>query len=144
MVTPLQLNFSTSFDMHDDRYYTWSPQPLSRSPSELEFVPMLWGQRQVEDFTSSINNTISSLSVTSVLGMNEPQERGQANMSPQEGADMWRTYIEPLKSFGIRLGSPAPSSAPSGKTWLLDFLEACDGGCTVDFIAMRNNVLLSF
>lgn len=50
---------------------------------------------------------------------------------------MWKTYLEPLRAQGIRLGSPAPSSAPSGKTWLQGFFAACAGGCTVDFIALR-------
>lgn len=50
---------------------------------------------------------------------------------------MWKTYLEPLKTRGVRLGSPAPSSAPSGKIWLQQFLDACAGGCTVDFIALR-------
>lgn len=42
-----------------------------------------------------------------------------------------------LRSQGIRLGSPAPSGAPSGKMWLQDFFTACAGDCTVDFIALR-------
>lgn len=71
-----------------------------------------------------------------VVGV-RPQQDGQANLTPKEGVDMWKQYIEPLKSRGVRLGSPAPSSAPSGKTWLLDFLKECDGGCTVDFIALH-------
>lgn len=50
---------------------------------------------------------------------------------------MWKTYLEPLKAQGIRLGSPAPSSAPAGLTWLQNFLASCAGGCTVDFIALR-------
>jgi hypothetical protein len=49
---------------------------------------------------------------------------------------MWQTYIQPLKAQGMRLGSPAPTSAPDGKTWLQGFLTACEG-CTVDFIALR-------
>jgi len=58
-------------------------------------------------------------------------------MSPQRGAELWRAHVQPLKVQGIRLGSPAPSSAPSGKTWLQDFLGACGGDCTVDFIALH-------
>ena len=45
--------------------------------------------------------------------------------------------MQPLKAQGIRLGSPAPSSALSGKTWLQDFLTACGGTCIVDFIALH-------
>ncbi|KAJ7497598.1 glycoside hydrolase [Mycena latifolia] len=118
-------------------YYTWS---VFSQDTDLEFVPMLWGQKQVDQWTDAstgINATIAAKKPTAILGMNEPQEPGQSNLTPQEGADMWKTYIEPLRAQGLRLGSPAPSSAPSGKTWIQDFLTACNGGCTVDFIALH-------
>jgi hypothetical protein len=56
---------------------------------------------------------------------------------------MWKTYIEPFHAQGLHLVSPAPSSAPSGKTWLQDFLTACDGGCTVDVIGLRTSDALT-
>jgi len=49
-------------------YYTWSPNAID---SNLEFVPMLWGEDQVEAFSSSINKTITQNRVSAVLGMNE-------------------------------------------------------------------------
>ncbi|KAJ6587210.1 glycosyl hydrolase catalytic core-domain-containing protein [Mycena vulgaris] len=119
-------------------YYTWGM--FSVDGTELEFVPMLWGQKQIAqwtDPTDGINATIAQQKPTALLGMNEPQEKGQSNLTPQEGADMWKTYIEPFHAQGLRLGGPAPSSAPSGKKWIQDFLTACNGGCTVDFIALH-------
>ncbi|KAJ6625836.1 glycoside hydrolase [Mycena sp. CBHHK59/15] len=119
-------------------YYTWGL--YSVDDTDLDFVPMLWGQKDVQqwtDPTDGINATIAKRRPTAVLAMNEPQETGQANLTPQQGADMWKTYLEPLRAQGVRLGSPAPSSAPSGKTWIQDFLTACAGGCTVDFIALH-------
>jgi len=115
-------------------YYSWSPTGFD---TDLEFVPMLWGPTQVDQFSTTINQTISQKNVSAVLGMNEPQQTGQSNLSPQDGVQMWRTYLEPLKAQGMRLGSPAPSSAPSGKVWIQQFLEACAGNCTVDFIALH-------
>ncbi|KIJ68082.1 glycoside hydrolase family 128 protein [Hydnomerulius pinastri MD-312] len=114
-------------------YYTWSSSPIY---TDIEFVPMLWGSDQVDSF-ASINDTISHYHVSAVLGMNEPQQSAQSNLTPSEGAQLWKSYLEPLKAQGVRLGSPAPSSAPSGKTWLLDFLTECQGGCTMDFIALH-------
>lgn len=58
-------------------------------------------------------------------------------MTPERGAELWTTYIEPLKAQGMRLGTPAPSSAPSGKTWMQEWLQACNGGCNPDFVALR-------
>ena len=45
----------------------------------------------------------------------------------------------PSRNLTRRLSaaSPAPSSAPKGKQWLLDWMDACGGGCTVDFIAVH-------
>ncbi|KAJ7768289.1 glycosyl hydrolase catalytic core-domain-containing protein [Mycena metata] len=120
-------------------YYQWSVSS-DVSTTDLEFVPMLWGQKDVAQWTDAsngINATISKNKPTAVLGFNEPQETGQSNLTPQQGADLWTTYIEPLHAQGLRLGSPAPSSAPSGKTWIQDFLTACNGACTVDFIALH-------
>lgn len=50
---------------------------------------------------------------------------------------MWKAYLEPLKSQGLQLGTPAPSSAPSGKTWLQQFLSICGDECNPDFVALR-------
>ena len=124
-------------------------------------MPQLWGKDQVDAFSNTINNTIANGDVTAVLGFNEyviapsnpclpalliftkfntrPQETGQSNLTPQEGASLWLQYIQPLKSQGIRLGTPAPSSNPNGKTWIQDWLSACNGSCTPDFVALRES-----
>ncbi|EMD41160.1 hypothetical protein CERSUDRAFT_131750 [Gelatoporia subvermispora B] len=115
-------------------YYTWSPNSIS---SDLEFVPMLWGNTQVSDWQNTINSTISSQHVTHALGFNEPEQSEQSNLSPDDGASLWKQYIEPLKAQNITLCSPAPSSAPAGKQWLLDWMDACGSGCTVDVIALH-------
>lgn len=98
---------------------------------------MLWGKDQVNQWQHTIQQTISQRHVSHVLGFNEPQQNDQSNISASDAAALWKDQIEPLKSQGIRLGSPAPSSAPSGRQWLLDWLNACQGGCTVDFVALH-------
>ncbi|PPQ63734.1 hypothetical protein CVT24_004243 [Panaeolus cyanescens] len=117
-------------------YYTWSAWPV-KSQTELEFVPMLWGERSIEDFNSTIFQTLSQAQppVTAILGMNEPDQGGQSSMTPQEAAQMWQTFLQPLRAYAVRLGSPATSSAPAGKQWLQDFFTACGANCTVDFVA---------
>ncbi|KAI0320423.1 glycoside hydrolase, partial [Amylostereum chailletii] len=115
-------------------YYSWGPSSFD---TDLEFVPMFWGTKDIDQWQGSINQTVAERDVHAVLGFNEPQESSQSNISPQDGATLWKTYVEPLKSQGIRLGSPATSSAPSGKQWIQDWLAACAGGCSVDFIALH-------
>ncbi|KAJ7882232.1 glycoside hydrolase [Mycena olivaceomarginata] len=120
-------------------YYNWKPEPSDDATGlSVEFVPMLWGKNQTETFSETINDTISALNVTTVLGMNEPQEPGQSNLTAAEGAHMWQQYLEPLRSRNIRLGSPAPSGAPGSTEWLTNFLNECGQGCTVDFLVLHS------
>lgn len=62
-------------------------------------------------------------------------------MTAQEAKAMWIQYLEPLrKDYGVRLGSPPTSSAPSGKNWTQEFLSVCGKDCNVDFIALRKSL----
>ena len=61
-------------------------------------------------------------------------------MTVAQALPLWMENIQPLKTqYGLRLGSPVTSSAPSGKNWTADFLAACRNqtGCSVDFVALR-------
>ncbi|KAG8977122.1 hypothetical protein FRB90_008908, partial [Tulasnella sp. 427] len=120
-------------------YYTWSAWPVTAAPTHLEFVPMFWGLQQITDFQAQVNpGTILERNYKNVLAMNEPNQAGQAQVNAGDAAAQWKQYLEPLKAeTGVRLGSPAPTNAPDGKQWLYDFLGACGGGCTVDFIALH-------
>lgn len=55
-----------------NRYYTWGPTTwIKNAPDGIDFVPMLWGDKSVPDFTASINQSIAQGNVKAVLGMNE-------------------------------------------------------------------------
>ncbi|KAF5331943.1 hypothetical protein D9611_008976 [Ephemerocybe angulata] len=131
-------------------YYTWSVWPVATGGGlqkttnvDLEWVPMLWGNRTAGEFSSKIGDALKTAvgdgtgQVKAVLGMNEPEQPGQSNMTPEQGVEMWLQYMEPLRAMGLRLGSPAVSSGPNGKLWMQDFFKACNGRCSVDFIAMH-------
>ncbi|RPD61757.1 glycoside hydrolase [Lentinus tigrinus ALCF2SS1-7] len=135
LISHLDINQFLTTGSKVDWYYTYSTTPVSTS-SPVEFVPMLPGQQQVADWDSSINSTIQNLGVTHVLGFNEPNEQGGANLDPVTAAVLWKQHIQPLKAQGVLLGSPAPSDRPNGLQWLKDFMQFCNG-CTVDFIAMH-------
>ncbi len=66
MVRTPTLAIRSSHEIH--RYYTWSPDPVY---TNLEFVPMLWGEKSINDFTQTINQTIAQENVNAILGMNE-------------------------------------------------------------------------
>ncbi|TFK22859.1 hypothetical protein FA15DRAFT_621881 [Coprinopsis marcescibilis] len=120
-------------------YYTWSVWPVNNRRSNLEFVPMLWGQKTVAEFESNIDSVLrrGSPKVTAVLGMNEPELPAQGNMTAAEAVDLWHEHMEPLRESGLRLGSPSVSSSPAGKRWLEGFFETCNGTCNVDFIPIH-------
>jgi hypothetical protein len=113
--------------------YTWSPDiPQEAINYGLTVAPMLWGYNQIDDFQTLVVAGYASY----VLGMNEPNEPGQSNMDAGSGAQLWQQYIQPLKSQGYTLISPATSSNPNGLVWMTDFFAACQG-CTVDIIAVH-------
>jgi len=114
--------------------YTWSPQkPGNVEKLGLQFCPMLWGDRQIQQFQELVVKGYANC----VFGMNEPNEKGQSNMPPSHGAYLWKTYIQPLKDQGYRLIAPATSSNPNGMTWMKEFMKECDG-CTFDGMAIHN------
>jgi Glycosyl hydrolase catalytic core len=60
----------------------------------------------------------------SLFSLPRPNHHDQAAIDVGTGIYLWNTYIAPLASQGYNiLGSPAPTSAPDGLTWLQDFLN---------------------
>jgi len=93
---------------------------------------MLWGSDQISEFQSMVVAGYASY----VLGFNEPNQSGESNMTPAEGASMWMEYIQPLKDQGYYLISPACTNADTGIPWQQQFLGNCTG-CTVDAMAFH-------
>ncbi|KAJ7914647.1 hypothetical protein B0H13DRAFT_1564723, partial [Mycena leptocephala] len=61
-----------------------------------------------------------------------------SNLTAVEGANMWKQYLEPVKSRrNVRLGSPAPSGAVGSIDWLTNFMTACGSDCSVDFLVLH-------
>ncbi|CAK5263775.1 unnamed protein product [Mycena citricolor] len=113
-------------------FYNWAASPPAGYPRSLEFVPMLWGHQDSGIFVQ----TVRQLGASTVLGFNEPNEYGQSNIGVPEAVQMWKAYIQPLKNSGVRLGSPAVSSGPSGLPWLVNFVASCSG-CSIDFVVVH-------
>ncbi|KAF8609289.1 hypothetical protein BDV93DRAFT_484764 [Ceratobasidium sp. AG-I] len=115
--------------------YTWSPYvPANADKLGIPAFPQLWGAKQKSDFTAQVK---PSGDCGLIFGFNEPNQEGQSDMSPQDGAALWKEKIEPLRQKGCKLVSPATTSAPSGKKWVQDMLTACNGGCTFDYVGLH-------
>ncbi|EEA28825.1 hypothetical protein TMatcc_002825 [Talaromyces marneffei ATCC 18224] len=129
--------FGGSWNGHNSQVnwqYNWDSTTSQKQPW-AEFVPMLWGTSS--DHTSQwfdhawywLNNGGSG----HLLAFNEPEQSGQSNLTPQQAADAWRTYMEPFAGHA-QLGAPSVSN--DGYEWLSEFLQACSN-CHIDFVPIH-------
>jgi len=71
------------------------------------------------------------------LGMNECNEPGQSNMSPQSAMSLWRQSLKPLRDRGKKLCSPVMSGNPNGLTWMKSFSDGCGSDCNFDYVCVH-------
>jgi hypothetical protein len=114
-------------------YYTWSATPAGgiASPPGVRFVPLIWGAANVNAGTlSQVRGEGPYL-----LGFNEPDMSGQADMTPAQALSLWPQ----LMATGLKLGSPAVATGgatPGG--WLDQFMSgAAARGYRVGFITLH-------
>ncbi|KKY38135.1 hypothetical protein UCDDA912_g01893 [Diaporthe ampelina] len=120
--------------------YNWGQvsDGLDEVDSSLEYVPMLWSNRQ--DFISTWDSnakTAISNGAKNFLGFNEPDNAGQANMDAATAAAAYIQYLTP-HAGSVRLGSPAITNSGTdgeGVSWLKQWISACNGQCQFSFCA---------
>lgn len=112
--------------------YSWGSAKPESTPGGVEFVPMVWGYRNPENFLSDLTNVKSSGS-RSVLCFNEPDGKKQGNVSVDAAIKAWPALME----SGLRLGSPAcvhPDNA-----WMVEFMKrAAALNYRVDFVCVHS------
>jgi putative glycosyl hydrolase len=92
-------------------WYNWSPQPNTSVPANYEsqyamdFYPMLWNG----NFNSA--NVVAFLkanpSIQYILVLNEPNLTDQANLTPQQAAQLWPQYEAVAAQTGVKIVGPA-------------------------------------
>jgi hypothetical protein len=111
-------------------YYNWGTDN-DKMPAGAEFVPMIWD----ENVVTAANLAKAKTEGTTLLGFNEPDLPGQAEMSVQQALDLWPQ----LQATGMRLGSPAVAyggNTPGG--WLDQFMKGAEERkLKVDFITLH-------
>lgn len=124
--------------------YQMNPTPAYENDTSFNFVPMLWGAPASLTDTTFLENVtaqiVSGSNISYAMGFNEPDgtsETGGSDVNATVGAKIWIKQMEPLRKLGVILGAPAVTGGSSGFEWLSDFLDACDGGCTFDFIPIH-------
>jgi len=102
-----------------DWFYTWgdSPNLATPQPGVPEFVPMCYSGNA--DRLTRLPVTLAALNPapTVLLGFNEPDLSGQAEMTTGEARRGW-PYLE---ATGLRLGSPVTTSP--NQWWMNRFME---------------------
>ncbi|GAA5964011.1 hypothetical protein JCM3765_007838 [Sporobolomyces pararoseus] len=127
--------------------YNWNSHLFETNgekvPSGVQFVPMLW--KPDNDHLKTFEKDVEYWKgqpggVTHILGFNEPDLGGQADMSVQATVDAWAQYMQPFAKQGIKLVSPAVTNgaAPMGLTFLENFMAGVkQRGLKVDAIALH-------
>lgn len=113
-------------------YYNWASSADGvTGTAGAEFVPMIWGPGSVTD--AELGQ--AAREGKALLGFNEPDHPGQADMSPEQALDLWPR----LESTGLRLGAPAVASgADVAGGWLDRFMSGAEQrGLRVDFIPLH-------
>jgi hypothetical protein len=118
--------------LHASWAYDWSArvQPVGIG---IDWVPMIWSNRFVTpQIIDNLKLAKDDGSAKYLLGFNEPDNRAQANMTPEQAAALWPQ----LEQTGLLLGSPAPTTPTDG--WLARFMKLVhERGLTVNFIALH-------
>lgn len=113
-------------------YYTWSPRHDGvTTPRGAQFVPMIWGAKDVDDSALAAAKAAGPY----LLGFNEPDMAGQANMSVEQALDLWPE----LMATGSKLGSPSVAFGGADKDgWLDRFMTGAKSrGHRVDFVTLH-------
>lgn len=123
-------------------YYTWQPGPpgvqVDEKFSEVEFVPMIWGEAQVSPRKAA---TVPR-EAKALLGFNEPDHHKQSNLTVDKAIQLWPR----LEQLGLRLGSPCNSSGSPSPAysfiekdgWVRRFMKAVEEeSLRVDFMALH-------
>ncbi|PHH78064.1 hypothetical protein CDD80_7414 [Ophiocordyceps camponoti-rufipedis] len=122
--------------------YNWGSSPQGLSP-DTSYVPMMWGNKPaaVSNWHSDAQKALSN-GCKAMLSINEPDNAGQANMSPQDAAEFHVRYMNPYGGKAL-IGSPAVTNSGQGGQgieWLSAFIKACDAlpdKCVVDFCVVH-------
>ncbi|PFH60936.1 hypothetical protein XA68_18556 [Ophiocordyceps unilateralis] len=122
--------------------YNWGSTPQGLS-SKISYVPMLWGNKPefTKNWHSDAQKAVDN-GAKAMFSFNEPDNAGQANMSPQQAAELHVQYMNPWGGKAL-IGSPAITNsgqAGQGIEWLGSFVKACDNmqeKCRIDFCVVH-------
>ena len=120
--------------------YNWDSNPGGLE-SGVMYVPLLWSTASghTGDWNANAQQGIAN-GASVLFSFNEPDNTGQANMTPQQAASGWMEWMEPFAGQAS-LCAPAVTNGVGtnsggiayGFDWIDQFLSACTD-CTIDCI----------
>jgi hypothetical protein len=107
-------------------YYNWGS---STKCTGIEYVPQIWGDWNTLSWVPMPAKAVAG-GAKYLLGFNEPDGTGQANMTVDKALELWPSFDQP----GVQIGSPAVA----GEGWMPDFMTGVAAkNLRVDFIAIH-------
>jgi hypothetical protein len=107
--------------------YSWGSRRVAVQPSNIEFVPMIWGAYDQVKLDKKILDDIMPQIITGqakrLLTYNEPDSPNQAGMPVSKAIEFWPT----IESLGLPLVGPAP--VQSVGNWITSFIAEVDNQC---------------
>lgn len=92
-------------------WYNWSSNPNPGAPADyatkydMDFYPMLWNGNF--NSASVIAYLKANPSIKYILVLNEPNLTSQANLTPQQAAQLWPQYENVSVQTGVKIVGPA-------------------------------------
>lgn len=115
-------------------YHHWQSGPVPQMPNDVEYIPMLWGPSKM-NLWNQRKKHFGKHKPKYILAYNEPDVKGQANMSPKQAAKHFMKHLEPYRRKGIKVSSP---QIVWNTKWMDSFLkELRHRGGDVDFMAIH-------
>jgi len=92
-------------------WYNWSPSPNNAVPGDydtrydMDFYPMLWNGNF--NATNVVAYLKANPQIKYILVLNEPNLTSQANLTPQQAAQLWPQYEAVSAQTGVKIVGPA-------------------------------------
>lgn len=125
--------------------WNWGQTSGGSMPTNIQYVPTLWGTRATDDLASWFSNAQSEIAKGAkyLMAFNEPdveQASGGSDIAPADAATAFKTYMNPyavnttLVSPGVcnGVGTRSATGRSQGLDWLSEFQTACGGFGTSD------------
>lgn len=114
-------------------FYTWGGSLPTDPPADTPFIPMVRSRHAQPERIAEVADQARSLGITDLLGLNEPDEAKQDNMSVEEALAIWPMLME----TGLRLGSPG--CVHPDNDWMTAFMAGVEKQkLRVDFVCVHS------